>query len=121
VIIDGIEIGTIDHFNTSLADTLNYSYNTIVNLRNSQITTPHAKSFRYIVSSPVVSWHLTVGILQLHRLRVLFTDSPTNLSELLLLLSLLKTYEHGLHRKHRSLIYSNNFREKVFICESVTQ
>jgi hypothetical protein len=49
----GLQIGFIDHFNTRLVTTLNYS--TIADVHSLQITTAHAKSFQS-VSSPVVSW-----------------------------------------------------------------
>jgi hypothetical protein len=49
----GLEIGFIDHFNTWLVTTLNYS--TITDLHNLQITTAHAKSFQSTLSSPVVA------------------------------------------------------------------
>jgi hypothetical protein len=39
----GLKIGFIDHFNTQLVTTLNYS--AIADLHILQITTPHAKSF----------------------------------------------------------------------------
>jgi hypothetical protein len=47
-----LEIGFIDHFNTRLVTTLNYSV--IANFHTLQITTIHAKSFQSAVSSPVV-------------------------------------------------------------------
>jgi hypothetical protein len=50
----GLEIGFIDHFNTRLMTTPNYS--AIANLRTLQITTAHAKCFQSSVSSPVVPW-----------------------------------------------------------------
>jgi hypothetical protein len=50
----GFEIAFIDHFNTLLMTTINYS--SIVDLCNLQITTAHAKSFQSAVSSPVVFW-----------------------------------------------------------------
>jgi hypothetical protein len=39
----GLEIGFIDHFNTRLVTTLNYS--AVADLHNSQITIAHAKTF----------------------------------------------------------------------------
>jgi hypothetical protein len=50
----GLEIGFIDHFNTRLVNTLNYS--AIADFHTLQITTPYAKSFQSAVSSPVVPW-----------------------------------------------------------------
>jgi hypothetical protein len=50
----GLEIGLIDHFNTRLVTTLNYS--AIANLRTLQITRAHAKPFQSAVPSPVVPW-----------------------------------------------------------------
>jgi hypothetical protein len=50
----GLKIGFIDHFNTRLLTTLNYSI--IGDLRTLQITTAHAKSFQSAVSSPVIPW-----------------------------------------------------------------
>jgi hypothetical protein len=50
----GLEIGFIDHINTRLVTTINYS--TIAYLHTLQITTAHAKSFQCAVSSPVVPW-----------------------------------------------------------------
>jgi ethanolamine utilization microcompartment shell protein EutS len=56
VTIDGFElvIGFIDHFNTRLVTTLNYS--AIADLQNLQISTAHAKYFQFAMCSPVVSW-----------------------------------------------------------------
>jgi hypothetical protein len=79
----GLVIGFIDHFNTRLVTTFNYS--AIANLHTLKTTTAHAKSFQSAVSSPVIPWQwlLTVGILQLHRLSLLFTDSFTTLLQIL--------------------------------------
>jgi hypothetical protein len=49
-----LENGFIDHFNTWLVTTPNYS--AIANLHTLQITTAHAKCFQSSVSLPVVSW-----------------------------------------------------------------
>jgi hypothetical protein len=84
----GLEIGFIDHFNTRLMTTTNYS--AIADLHTLQITTAHAKTFQSAESSPVVPWYQRrffsfhahfVGS-QLHQLNLLFTDSLTNLSQL---------------------------------------
>jgi hypothetical protein len=48
----GLKNGFIDHFNTRLVITINYS--AIVNLHTSQITRAHAQTFQFAVSSPVV-------------------------------------------------------------------
>jgi hypothetical protein len=48
----GLEIGFIDHFNTQLVNTLNYS--AIADLHTLQNTIAHAKSFQSAMSSPVV-------------------------------------------------------------------
>jgi hypothetical protein len=50
----GLEIRFIDHFNTHLVTTLNYS--TIADLHTVQITTEHVKSFQPAVSSLVIPW-----------------------------------------------------------------
>jgi hypothetical protein len=75
----GLEIGFIDHINTRLVTTFNYSV--IADLHTLQITTEYAKIFQSVVSSPVVPWLrlLTVGIFQLHRLPYISvtTDSVT--------------------------------------------
>jgi ethanolamine utilization microcompartment shell protein EutS len=49
-----LEIGFIDHFNARLVITLNYS--AFGDLHALQITTAHAESFQFDVSSPVVPW-----------------------------------------------------------------
>jgi hypothetical protein len=61
--------GFIDHFNTRLGTTSNYS--ATANLHNSQITTAPAKIFQAAVSSLAVPWKrlVTVEILQLHALK----------------------------------------------------
>jgi hypothetical protein len=48
----GMEIGFIDHFNTRLVTTINYS--DITDFHTSQINKAHAKSFHFVVFSPVV-------------------------------------------------------------------
>jgi hypothetical protein len=65
--------------------TLNYI--AIADPHTLEITTSHAKTFQFAVSSPVVSWSrpLTVGILQLHRPSLPFTDSLTTDLQLTLL------------------------------------
>jgi hypothetical protein len=50
----GLGIGFLDHLNTRLMATLNYS--AIADLHTLQITTANANSFQYAVSSPVVPW-----------------------------------------------------------------
>jgi hypothetical protein len=50
----GLEIGFIEHFTTRLVTTSNYS--TIADLHKLHITRAHAKSFQFVVSSPVVPW-----------------------------------------------------------------
>jgi predicted MPP superfamily phosphohydrolase len=49
----GLETGFIDHFNTRLMTTRNYS--AIANLQILQITTTHSKFFQSAVFSPVLS------------------------------------------------------------------
>jgi hypothetical protein len=49
-----LEIGFIDHFNTRLVDTFDYS--TIADFHTLRIATAHANSFQSAVSSPVVLW-----------------------------------------------------------------
>jgi hypothetical protein len=50
----GLEIGFIDHFNTQLVTTLNYS--AIADFHTLQITTAHAKLFQSAVSLPAIPW-----------------------------------------------------------------
>jgi hypothetical protein len=50
----GLEIGFIDHFNTWLVTTNNYS--AIAEFLDLQITIADAKPFQSAVSSPVVPW-----------------------------------------------------------------
>jgi hypothetical protein len=50
----GLEIKFIDHFNTRLVTTLNYS--AIANLHILQITTAHSTPFQCAMSSPIVPW-----------------------------------------------------------------
>jgi hypothetical protein len=50
----GLVAGFTDHFNTRLLTTLNYS--AVADLHILQITTPHAKSFQFAVSSLVAPW-----------------------------------------------------------------
>jgi hypothetical protein len=50
----GLEVGFINHFNTRLVITINYS--AIADIHTLQITTAHAKSLQSAVSSPVVHW-----------------------------------------------------------------
>jgi hypothetical protein len=47
-------IGFIDHFTTRFVTTFNYS--AIADLHILQITTAHARSFQFAVSSLVVPW-----------------------------------------------------------------
>jgi hypothetical protein len=49
VTIDGVWIGFVDHFNTRLVTTLNYS--AIADLHILKITRAHAKSFLYLHQS----------------------------------------------------------------------
>jgi hypothetical protein len=69
-----LEIGLIDHFNTRLVTTINYSAN--VNLYTLEIIAAHAKSFQSaaISTSRALVTGSTVCILQLHRLRLVFTS-----------------------------------------------
>jgi hypothetical protein len=50
----GLEIGFMDHFDTRLVTTINYS--AIADLHILQITTAHANSFHSAVFSPVFPW-----------------------------------------------------------------
>jgi hypothetical protein len=50
----GLEIEFIDYIDTRLVTTLNYS--AVANLHTLQITTAHAKSFQFAMSSPFVPW-----------------------------------------------------------------
>jgi hypothetical protein len=80
----GLEIGFIDHFNTRLMTTLNYS--AIADFHTLQITTAHAKSFQSVVSAPVTALNsgdfstaLTESSLHRHPYNSLPTPSVTTL------------------------------------------
>jgi hypothetical protein len=70
-----LDTGFVDHL--QVVTTNNYS--TVANSHTLLTTTAHAKFFQPTVSSLVVSQYrlLSVGILQLHRPSLLFTESLT--------------------------------------------
>jgi hypothetical protein len=50
----GLQIRFIEHFNTRIVATFNYS--AIDDLHTLEISTAHSKSFQSAMSPPVVSW-----------------------------------------------------------------
>jgi hypothetical protein len=73
-----LEIRFIDHFNTALVITLNYS--ATAELHTLQITTAHTKSFQsaFTFHQSFPGNGFNNGDTSLHRRSILFTDSLTN-------------------------------------------
>jgi hypothetical protein len=108
----GLEIGFIDHVNTGLVTTLNYS--TIANLHTLQITKAHAKSFeacsvftsRSLVKASNNGDSSTKS--SLHRLAYNSLTSK---------LFSVTTSRHGPSRKHRSSVVLQSFPWNMVVCE----
>jgi hypothetical protein len=96
--------GFIDHLNTGLGNTSNYS--ATADLHNSQIITAPAKPLPacYIFTSRSMSTVSNSGDSSASRAQVLSSQRPVQNSLSTQICPLLITSRHGQHRKHRSSI-----------------